>query len=148
MDRLGSLKKVQKEKRRQKEVDNLIAVDTVYMAYEDHYDIALLLGADEDHLPVVEAVKRTGKRVYGAFFNEHITQDLRNAFDIPFALTEYWLTNIKRKVSIIEFKIPDKIKKGEEVSVSVKIRGTVEGGFLDVLIVDAEERKENYPDPA
>jgi uncharacterized LabA/DUF88 family protein len=77
VDRLGSLKRVKKDKRRQKEVDSLIAVDMVSMAYKNQYDIAMLIAGDEDHLPVVEAVKDTGKRVYGCFFEHNISQDLR-----------------------------------------------------------------------
>jgi uncharacterized LabA/DUF88 family protein len=64
--RLGRLKKDGKGQFRQKGVDTLIAIDMLSKAYEDHYDIALLMSGNEDLLEVVMAVKNTGKRVYGA----------------------------------------------------------------------------------
>jgi uncharacterized LabA/DUF88 family protein len=67
-DRLGTLKKTKKGPR-QKSVDTLIAVDMLSKAYENHYDIALIISGDEDYLPVVDAVKNTGRRVYGVFSN-------------------------------------------------------------------------------
>lgn len=149
VDRLGSLKRVKKDKRRQKEVDSLIAVDMVSMAYENQFDIALLIAGDEDHLPVIEAVKNTGKRVYGCFFEHNISQDLKDAFDIPFVLTQDWLvsTDIKNKISIIDFQFPTKVRRGEEVNVFAKIRGTVNNASLDLLLTDSKGRENSYPDP-
>jgi uncharacterized LabA/DUF88 family protein len=50
-------------------------------AYEDHYDIAVLISGDEDLLDVVTAVKNAGKRVYGAFIPSLISEELKYCFD-------------------------------------------------------------------
>jgi uncharacterized LabA/DUF88 family protein len=46
-------------------VDTLIAIDMISKAYENHYDVDILLAGDDDFLDVVNAVKNAGKRVYG-----------------------------------------------------------------------------------
>ncbi len=50
----------------EKRVDVSIAVDMVTMAYGGQYDVAYLLSADGDFVPAVEAVKKSGKKVFAA----------------------------------------------------------------------------------
>lgn len=67
---------------RQKGVDVLIAIDMLTKAYENHYDIAILLSGDRDLRNLVKAVKdQAGKRVYGVFFENHCPPELRREFD-------------------------------------------------------------------
>ncbi len=51
---------------KEKAVDVMIAVDMSAMAFNGEYDAAYLLSADGDFTPVVEFVRRIGKRVYAA----------------------------------------------------------------------------------
>ncbi|MDE1852226.1 MAG: NYN domain-containing protein [Thaumarchaeota archaeon] len=78
--RLGRVKRSQ-EGARQKGVDALIAIDMLSKAYEDHFDVAVLLAGDDDFLDLVRAVKNAGKQIYGAFFPEHIARTLQDEFD-------------------------------------------------------------------
>lgn len=48
---------------RSKRVDITLATDMLTHAQRGHYDIAILVGGDEDYVPLVEAVKSEGKRV-------------------------------------------------------------------------------------
>ena len=118
-------------------------------AYQDHYDIALLIAGDEDHLPVVEAVKNTGKRVYGAFFEGTVSQNLKESFDMPFILSQEWLVDrkIKAMASILEFQFPDEIKRGEEAEIFTNIKGSLNNGFLELLIIDSKNNRDSHPDP-
>jgi uncharacterized LabA/DUF88 family protein len=50
----------------EKAVDVFLAVDVVTMAISNTYDAAYLLTADGDYTPVVEAVRKLGKKVYAA----------------------------------------------------------------------------------
>ena len=50
----------------EKQVDVLIAVDMVGMAQRDEYDLAYLLSADGDFVPVLREIRRHGKRVFVA----------------------------------------------------------------------------------
>ncbi|VVB56878.1 NYN domain protein [uncultured archaeon] len=66
---------------RQKGVDVLLAIDMITKAYEDQYDIAILIGGDDDLQDVVRAVKDSGKRVYGLFFEANASKRLIDLFD-------------------------------------------------------------------
>ncbi len=55
---------------RSKGVDINLSKDMLCHAYRDHFDIAVLVAGDGDYVPVVEEVKRHGKRVVVAFFGE------------------------------------------------------------------------------
>ena len=83
-------------KRKQKGVDILLSIDMLSKAYENHYDIAIILSGDDDFLDLVEAIKDAGKTVAGVFFEDHISEDLKNAFDKGLVMNERSLlaTNI------------------------------------------------------
>ena len=50
----------------EKAVDVMIATDMLSMAYRDDYDVAYLLSADGDFTPVVEEIRKTGRKVFAA----------------------------------------------------------------------------------
>lgn len=93
--RLGRLKTDHSGARRQKGVDTLIAIDMVSMAYENQYDVAVLLAGDDDFLDVVKAVKNAGKNVYGAFFLGHVSEELQYEFDSRFFLDKGKLEKLR-----------------------------------------------------
>jgi len=66
---------------KQKGVDVLLAVDMITKAHSEQYAFAILLAGDSDFLEVVNAVKDSGKRVFGMYFRRHIADDLYDAFD-------------------------------------------------------------------
>jgi len=85
--RLGRLVKTV-EGYRQKGVDILMAIDMITKAYENQYDIAILLAGDGDFVDLVEAVKDAGKRIYGAYLEEHVSKDLLERLDVRVNLPE------------------------------------------------------------
>jgi len=92
--KLARIKKAGKnsQKVKQKGADVLLAVDMITKALMDHYDIAILLTGDDDFLDLVKAVKDlTDKRVYGAFYPDHISEDLRKSLDKKQPLTRQLL---------------------------------------------------------
>ena len=84
--RLGRLVKTG-EGYRQKGVDIMMAIDMLSKAYANHYEIAILLAGDGDFVDLVEAVKDAGKRIYGAYLEEHVSENLLEGFDLPIMLT-------------------------------------------------------------
>ncbi len=71
-----------KGRREQKGVDVLISVDMMSKAYEDHYDIAIVIMGDRDFLPLIKSVKNlTGRRVFGVVFEGRYSPELALAFD-------------------------------------------------------------------
>ncbi len=145
-DRIGNLKFTKKRGYEQKRVDTLIAVDMLSKAYENHYDIAILLSGDEDHMPVVDAVKNTGKRVFGIFFESGISPMLKEYFDAYFVLNEKWFMDraIKGKVKILDFVISDKIKTEQAVQVNTTIEASQMKGFIKLLITNSDGKEYDF----
>jgi uncharacterized LabA/DUF88 family protein len=80
--RLGRLVKTEEGNYRQKGVDILISVDMLTKAYQNHYDIAVLVGGDDDLVDLVNAIKDwAGKRVYGFYFPKSISKRLLDSLD-------------------------------------------------------------------
>ena len=76
----------------EKQVDVRIAVDMVGMAQRDEYDLAYLLSADGDFVPVVREVHRHGKRVFIA--SPVRGHQLARAADAFIHLSSDWLDGL------------------------------------------------------
>jgi len=80
--KLGRLIKTKDGRYRQKGVDVLLAVDMITKAFLNHYEIAVLLGGDDDYVDLVKSIKDlTGKRIVGAYFQGHVSKRLVDSFD-------------------------------------------------------------------
>ncbi|MCH8915789.1 MAG: NYN domain-containing protein [Thaumarchaeota archaeon] len=73
---------------RQKGVDSLIAIDMITKGFEGQYNTAILLAGDADFVEIVNSVKNLGANVVGAFFPDHISQDLEFSLDKKIELRE------------------------------------------------------------
>jgi uncharacterized LabA/DUF88 family protein len=73
---------------RQKGVDILIAIDMLSKAYENHYDIAVLVAGDDDFVDLVRAVKDAGKIVFGAFMEKNVSKRLIKSLDFRICLKD------------------------------------------------------------
>jgi len=87
--KLGELIQLEDGKMRQKGVDVFLSIDMVKKAYENHYEWAVLIAGDGDYVETVKAVKDTGKRVYGCYFDQHTSQNLKAALDKGFVLDKH-----------------------------------------------------------
>lgn len=77
---------------RQKGVDVLMAIDMITKAYENHYDIAVLVAGDDDFVDVVKTVKDSGgKHVYGVYYPPETSERLVEIFDRRFVLAKDYL---------------------------------------------------------
>ena len=85
---LGEAVKKEDGSFRQKGVDVLLTIDALSMAYQDLYDSALFLLGDRDFIPLIQAVKSTGKKTFGFFFTKKVAQELSTAFDFRLAFDE------------------------------------------------------------
>ena len=74
---------------KQKGIDTQISIDMISKAYENHYDVALLLAGDNDFEPVVNAVKNdAGKNVYGIYFSSSYSEHLKYSFDSVYEINK------------------------------------------------------------
>lgn len=84
--RLGRLIKTN-DKYKQKGVDVLLSIDILSKAYENQFDIAIIVCGDDDFIDVVKSVKDIGKRVYGIYFRETVSKRLIDNFDVRLDIT-------------------------------------------------------------
>lgn len=84
--KLGELIELRNGKFRQKGVDVFLSIDMLKKAYQNQYEWAVLVAGDGDYVEVVKAVKEAGKRVYGFYFEEHISPTLKTVLDRRFIL--------------------------------------------------------------
>ena len=93
--RLGRLVKTEKDTYRQKGVDILMSIDMLTKAYQNHYDIAVLVGGDDDLVDLVNAIKDlAGKRVYGFYFPKSVSKRLLDSLD------EYLSKKVTLKIEV------------------------------------------------
>jgi uncharacterized LabA/DUF88 family protein len=78
--RLGSTKVTQGVSV-EKGIDIMLATDLLYFAWNDFYDVALLVSGDSDFAYALQAVKNMGKHVEVAYFERGISKDLLNVAD-------------------------------------------------------------------
>ena len=67
---------------RSKRVDITLATEMLSHAYRDNYDVAVLVAGDEDYVPLVQEVKRTGKQVALWFIGSGLSKYLHRESDI------------------------------------------------------------------
>lgn len=65
----------------EKGVDVAIAVDMMAMAHSNSIDVFYLVSADADFVPVVEEIKRLGKKVFNVYFAKGVSYHLRGICD-------------------------------------------------------------------
>ncbi|MEK6952533.1 MAG: NYN domain-containing protein [Nanoarchaeota archaeon] len=74
-----------------KEDDINMAVDMVENAYEDNFDVAILVSGDGDFLPAVRSVKKKDKFVKNIFFKASSSRNLKDFCDESLELTKKML---------------------------------------------------------
>ena len=65
----------------EKGIDIMLATDLLYFAWNDFYDVALLVSGDSDFAFALQAVKNMGKHVEVAYFESGVSKDLLNVAD-------------------------------------------------------------------
>ena len=61
--------------------DVYLATDLIKGAYENLYDIAIIVSGDADFIPSIKLVQKNGKKVINAFFPKSSSYLLRNCCD-------------------------------------------------------------------
>ena len=65
-----------------------IAVDMVKNAYDNVYDIAILVSGDGDFVPAVRVVQEKGKNIVNAYFKPSLSWHLKQVCDKSIILTK------------------------------------------------------------
>ena len=78
--RLGSMK-IAQGVAVEKGVDIMLATDLLTFAWNDFYDVAVLVSGDSDFTYALQAVKNMGKHVEVAYFESGVSKDLLDVAD-------------------------------------------------------------------
>ena len=65
----------------EKGIDIMLATDLLYFAWNNFYDVALLVSGDSDFAYALQAVKNMGKHVEVAYFESGVSNDLLDVAD-------------------------------------------------------------------
>jgi uncharacterized LabA/DUF88 family protein len=65
----------------EKQVDVYLAAQMVAQAYENSYDVAILVSGDEDYVPAIEIAQHKGKLVFVASMPEALSTTLKKKAD-------------------------------------------------------------------
>jgi len=65
----------------EKGIDIMLATALLYFAWNDFYDVAVLVSGDSDFAYALQAVKNMGKHVEVAYFESGVSKDLLNVAD-------------------------------------------------------------------
>lgn len=75
-------------------IDIMLATDLLYFAWNDFYDVALLVSGDSDFAYALQAVKNMGKHVEVAYFESGASTDLLNIADNRHLLDRHFFTGL------------------------------------------------------
>ncbi len=83
---------------RSKRVDIALATEMLSHAYNDNYEVAVLVAGDEDYVPLVQEIKRTGKQVALWFFEDGLSRHLKRESDL-FLDLKFFLLNTAENIN-------------------------------------------------
>jgi uncharacterized LabA/DUF88 family protein len=78
----------------EKGIDIMLATDLLYFAWNDFYDVAVLVSGDSDFAYALQAVKNMGKHVEVAYFETGASKDLLNVADNRYLLISSFFTGL------------------------------------------------------
>lgn len=91
--RLGSTKTAQGVPV-EKGIDVMLATDLLYFAWNDFYDVAVLVSGDADFAYALQAVKNMGKHVEVACFESGVSKDLLDVADNRHFLNHHFFSGL------------------------------------------------------
>lgn len=81
----------------QKGVDSLIALDLITLATRNAYDVAILVGGDQDFIHPIREIRMMGKQVENAFVEQGWSSVLKDVVDKTILLDEEFLKGCWQK---------------------------------------------------
>jgi len=65
----------------EKGVDVMLTTDLLTHAFKDNFDVAVIIGGDQDYIKALEEVKREGKRIVLVCFRNSFSTEIRQIAD-------------------------------------------------------------------
>ena len=108
--RLGSIKMAQGVAV-EKGIDIMLATDLLYFAWNNFYDVAILVSGDSDFTYALQAVKNMGKHVEVAYFESGVSKDLLNIADNRYLLDRSFFNSLWAGRRRMKYRRPSDRKK-------------------------------------
>jgi len=98
----------------EKGIDIMLATDLLYFAWNDFYDVAVLVSGDSDFAYALQAVKNMGKHVEVAYFEGGASKDLLNVADNRYLLNRSFFSGLwtHRRYTVRRRAIGESQKQG------------------------------------
>jgi len=81
----------------EKGIDVMLATDLLHFAWNNLYDVAILVSGDGDYAYALQAVKNMGKHVEVAYFESNVSRDLLEVADNRHLLDQNFFKGILRR---------------------------------------------------
>jgi len=91
-----------KDSLKEKNLDTKLTADMIKLAFENKYDVAVLVSNDGDYQSAVETVKELGKRVENAYFRKSMSLALRRACDLTRRLRRSYFRSFRDNLVLPE----------------------------------------------
>jgi len=78
----------------EKGIDIMLATDLLYFAWNDFYDVAVLVSGDSDFAYALQAIKNMGKHVEVAYFESGVSKDLLDVADNRHLLNQRFFSGL------------------------------------------------------
>ena len=78
----------------EKGIDVMLSTDLLYFAWDDFYDVAILVSGDADFAYAMQAVKNKGKHVEVAYFESGVSKDLLEVADNRLCLDRHFFAGL------------------------------------------------------
>ncbi len=82
---------------RSKRVDITLATEMLSHAHNNNFEVVVLVAGDEDYVPLIQEVKRSGKQVALWFFEDGLSHHLKRESDL-FMDIKFYLCNEEQKI--------------------------------------------------
>jgi len=66
---------------KEKGIDVQLSIDLIRFAYNNSYDIGIIISADGDYTPTIQLAKDMGKNIYNAYFPGSASYHIKNIVD-------------------------------------------------------------------
>jgi len=98
----------------EKGIDIMLATDLLHFAWNNLYDVAILVSGDGDYAYALQAAKNMGKHVEGAYFECNVARDLLEVADNRHLMDQNFFKGVLRRRKRITRRTKPNHKRGQQ----------------------------------
>jgi len=98
----------------EKGIDIMLATDLLHFAWNNLYDVAILVSGDGDYAYALQAAKNMGKHVEVAYFESNVSRDLLEVADNRHLMDQNFFKGVLRRRKRITRRTKPNHKRGQQ----------------------------------